>query len=254
VAKAIYPSKINQRAFLKMPSSQPYQPLLLRILHGLTGLSTLLAILTAAWTFDTYDARWINLPWPHLPAIEGIHGTFGLYALLLFPLLVVYSFRQGYRRLAQSDVVVTLVQKSPSHPRWWYALHRCANTLMLLALTGSLFSGKMMSSEWLPKGELNHFWYYGHLVGWLILVVSLSIHLLMVIKVGGVPLLLSMLTWRFRKVDHPRHWPVHIASTGQSLQLKTVKGWLHWAKTLKLMEASILVILVAGWVIPLFKH
>jgi hypothetical protein len=238
----------------QMPSAQPYQPLLLRILHGLTGISTILAIVTAAWTFDTYDARWINLPWPHLPAIEGIHGTFGLYALLLFPLLVLYSFRQGHRRLAQSATVATLTKQSPSHPLWWYALHRCTNTLMLLALTWSLFSGKMMSSEWLPKGELAHFWYYAHLTGWLSLICSLGLHVLMAAKVGGVPLLRSMLTWRFRSVDHPRLWPRQMTETCQQIQLKTLKGWLRWVQTFKLLEAIILLILVAGWIIPLFKY
>ncbi|GAB4140362.1 MAG: cytochrome b/b6 domain-containing protein [Cyanobacteria bacterium J069] len=236
-----------------MPS-RPYQPLLLRILHGVTGLSAIAAILTAAWTFDTYDARWIDLPLPRLPEIEGIHGTFGLYALLAFPLLVLYAFRQGDRRLAQPDSFNTLTRMSPARPAWWYALHRCTNTTMLLAMTFALFSGKMMDSNWLPRGETHHAWYLTHLVSWVVLVVCLGLHLLMAAKVGGQPLLVSMLEWQFREKDHPKRWPSQIAATWNARHFDTLRGWLAWAKSLRLLEAGILLAIAFAWIIPLFKH
>lgn len=56
----------------KLSPSFPYQPLLLRILHGLTGLFLTAAILTAYWTYDTYDGRWGRIPLPTFPDIEGM--------------------------------------------------------------------------------------------------------------------------------------------------------------------------------------
>jgi hypothetical protein len=53
----------------------PYQPLLLRILHGLIGLTAIAAIVTAFWTYNTYDGRWGKIPLPKFSEIEGIHGT-----------------------------------------------------------------------------------------------------------------------------------------------------------------------------------
>ena len=44
--------------------SQPYQPLLLRILHGLIGLFTIAAVITAYWTYDVYDGRWGSITLP----------------------------------------------------------------------------------------------------------------------------------------------------------------------------------------------
>ena len=146
-----------------MSLSKPYQPLLLRILHGLTGLFLIAAILTALWTYDTYDGRWLDLPLPIYLDIEGVHGTFGLYTLLIFPAFVVYAFHWGRRRLVQPDSLNSLALTRK--PIWWYTLSRFSNTLALVALTFALFSGKMMDKTWLPKGELDHAWCYslGHL-------------------------------------------------------------------------------------------
>ncbi|MDJ0585680.1 MAG: cytochrome b/b6 domain-containing protein, partial [Microcystis sp. M49636_WE2] len=41
-----------------MKTNQPYQPLLLRILHGFTGIALIAAMVTAYWTYDTFDGRW----------------------------------------------------------------------------------------------------------------------------------------------------------------------------------------------------
>lgn len=195
---------------------KPYQPLLLRILHGFNGLFAISAILTAFWTYNTYDGRWGKLPLPNFPEIEGIHGTFGLWTLLLFPAFVRYAFHQGQNRLIQPDTLAML--RRVGKPIWWYTLHRIVNTGSLLALTFALFSGKMMDEKWLPQGELNHFWYYAHLVGWLILVGFIAVHLLMSAKVGGMPLLLSMLSWKFRPKDSPAHWRGHIQQWWQQVR------------------------------------
>ncbi|MFM2312068.1 MAG: hypothetical protein RLZZ04_1344 [Cyanobacteriota bacterium] len=233
--------------------SQPYQPLLLRILHGLTGLSAIAAIITAFWTYNTYDGRWGTIPLPKFQEIEGIHGTFGLWTLLIFPLFVVYAFNQGQRRLIQSNTLNKLAQVG--QPIWWYTLHRLVNTASILALTFALFSGKMMSEKWLPQGELNHFWYSAHLVAWLILVMAIALH------VGGVPLVLSMLHWRFRSQDSPALWRQHLlpwrdpqASGANPLTTSLIRQWLSFPAPLKSLEIFVLIIIALAWIISLIKE
>ncbi len=234
-----------------MKLAQPYQPLLLRILHGLTGLFLVAAILTAFWTYDTYDGRWGRVPLPSYKDIEGIHGTFGLWTLLIFPALVIYACHRGQKRLVQPDSFTTLTQVGT--PIWWYTLNRFTNTFTLLALTFALFSGKMMDETWLPKGELNHAWYYAHLLGWGIMVGAIALHLLMNAKVGGVPLLLSMLNWQFRAQDSPKLWSAHLAQWWTSLGQGSWANWFQVPRILVVLEIAILLSIVAAWIIPLLK-
>lgn len=198
-----------------MPASTPYQPLLLRIFHGISGILGILALITGFWVYNTYDRRFGSLPLPPLPDVQGIHGTFGLFFLLGFPLLAIYSFHWGSRRLIQADFVGRLTQKL-GQPVWWYTLQRLANTTMLLAATLSVVSGRMMQEAWLPAGELYHRWYTLHLLGWAIFLVALVLHVLMSFKVGGVPLLRSMLHTRYRPDDAPSLW------------LERLRNWRQW--------------------------
>ena len=239
-----------------MAPTQPYQPLLLRILHGLTGIFLIAAILTAFWTYDVYDGRWGRIPLPDYKGIEGLHGTFGLYTLLLFPAFVIYAFHQGRKRLVQSDSIRQLSRIGK--PIWWYTLSRFTNTLTLLALTFALFSGKMMDETWLPKGELNHTWYYAHLVSWVVMVVAIALHLLMNAKIGGSPLLLSMVSWHFRQKDSPKLWATHLSNylaNGRS------RNWQNfWQNRLQskfvplILETIILLSLTMAWAIALAKE
>ncbi|HEY9695363.1 MAG TPA: cytochrome b/b6 domain-containing protein [Oculatellaceae cyanobacterium] len=234
-----------------MKLTQPYQPLLLRILHGFTGLFLVAAILTAFWTYDTYDGRWGRIPLPTYRDIEGVHGTFGLYTLLIFPFFVLYAFHRGQRRLIQPDSLAKLA--SFGKPIWWYTLNRFTNTFALIALTFAVFSGKMMDETWLPKGELNHAWYYAHLIAWVIMVIAIALHLLMNVKVGGVPLLLSMLNWRWRDKDSPTLWPAHLARWWSSLLQGSRENWFQSPQILVWLESAILFAVIAAWIIPLFK-
>ena len=61
----------------KMAPSKPYQPLLLRLLHGANASIALLAVLTSLLVYVVYDHRLFNLGLPEIPHIIGIHGTFG---------------------------------------------------------------------------------------------------------------------------------------------------------------------------------
>jgi hypothetical protein len=110
----------------------------------------------------------------------------------------------------------------------------------------------MMDSEWLPEGELNHFWYYAHLLSWLIMAVCLILHLLMTAKVGGVPLLLSILKWRFREQDNPKLWLSQLRQWGLSLRLANSFQWLQSLNLYKILEIVVLLAIVAAWIIPKF--
>ena len=73
-------------------------------------------------------------------------------------------------------------------------------------------AGKFQDETWLPRGELNHTWYYIHLISWLVIVLAIAIHLLMSAKVGGLPLILSMFDKNYRPVDSPTVWFQKIGS------------------------------------------
>lgn len=194
-----------------MPQSRPYQPLLLRLLHGLNAAIALLAILTAFLVYNTYDGRLGKVPVARIADIIGIHGTFGKMLLLgVMPAFALYSFHAGQKRLVQPDSFGKLTQLGK--PIWWYSLHRIVNTLMLLALTWAIASGSMVKEEWLPAGELTQLWYYLHASGWVVLVFCLAMHLLMSAKVGGLPLILSMFDAAYHPKDSPAGWWQKICS------------------------------------------
>lgn len=234
--------------------SQPYQPLLLRIIHGLVGLSAIAAIITAYWTYDVYDGRWGSISLPKWSEIEGIHGTFGLWTLLILPFLVIYAFNRGQKKLIQSDSLQKLTEFGK--PIWWYSLHRLVNTGNILALTLAVFSGKMMDEQWLPQGELAHFWYSAHLISWLILVISIALHVLMSIKVGGIPLILSMFNWQFRTQDSPYLWKENLLYWFNHFNCTVIKQWLRLRSRslLKIIEIFVLIMIVLAWVISLLKE
>ena len=232
--------------------SQPYQPLLLRILHGLIGLFIIAAIITAYWTYDVYDGRWGSITLPKFMEIEGIHGTFGLWCLLIFPLFAVYAFHRGQRRLIQPDSLKKLTRFGK--PIWWYSLHLLVNTLSILAVTFAVFSGKMMDEKWLPQGELNHGWYYAHLISWLVLVICIAFHVLMSIKVGGLPLILSMVNLRFRSQDNPSLWRENFEIWRSNFDMVIVKQWLSSLSLLKVIEIFVFVVIVLAWIVSLIKE
>jgi hypothetical protein len=205
-----------------MSQSHPYQPVLFRILHSVAALLTVLALISGFWVYNTYDKRWGGLTLPTLGDIQGIHGTIALTFLLLLPVFALYSFRLGYRRLVQEQSFIQL--KQLGKPVWWISAHHFANTLMLLAATFAVVTGRMMKEEWLPAGEIHRSWYLMHLAAWVCVFMSLALHLLMGAKVGGVPLLVSMFNWKIRGEDTPRSWFQGIKIKHSSLVLKVLEG------------------------------
>jgi hypothetical protein len=181
-----------------MSRSRPYQPFLFRLLHGINGLLILASILTGFLVYNSYDGRWGKLPIAKVPEIIDIHGTIAVSFFLVIPAFAIYSLYAGDKRLLQPNSLANITKP--------YNLHRLVNTLMLFAATLAALSGRMMKEEWLPNGQLNHFGYSLHLVSWLVIIFCLALHLLMVVKVGGIPLIQSMIDWQFRPNDSPRHW------------------------------------------------
>ncbi|QLE55050.1 cytochrome b/b6 domain-containing protein [Nostoc sp. TCL26-01] len=187
-----------------MSRSTPYQPLLLRLLHGISGILAIAAIFSGFLVYNTFDGRFGKIPIPRIGQIIDIHGTFAVFFFLIFPAFALYSFHAGNKRLLQSNSLQNLTQVG--RPIWWVSWQRIANTLMLIAAVLAVLSGRMMQEQWLPTGELNHSWYLLHLSAWVVMVFCLAIHVLMSSKVGGVPLLLSMITFNIRSEDSPTHW------------------------------------------------
>ncbi len=205
-----------------MSRVHPYQPVLLRILHGVAAVLLVLALISGFLIYNTYDKRWGSLTLPTIGDIQGIHGTIALTFLLVLPVFALYSFHIGYRRLVEEQSFSQL--KQFGKPVWWVAAHRFANTLMLLAATFAVVTGRMMKEEWLPAGEIHRQWYLAHLAAWVCVFMSLTLHLLMGAKVGGFPLLVSMFNWKIRGEDTLLSWHQGVKIKHSSLALKVLEG------------------------------
>ncbi|PAX59495.1 cytochrome b/b6 domain-containing protein [Brunnivagina elsteri] len=189
-----------------MLRSKLYQPLLLRLFHGINALLIIGAAITGFLVYDSWDGRFggLSLTKTNRSLID-IHGTFGFFiSYIALPLFLIYCWKAGKNRLLQADTLQQL--GNVGRPIWWYTLQRIANTFMLIAALFSVISGKFQDENWLPQGELNHVAYYIHLIAWVVVILALSIHLLMSAKVGGLPLLISMFDTIYRPEDSPRFW------------------------------------------------
>jgi Prokaryotic cytochrome b561 len=204
-----------------MSRTHPYQPVLLRILHSIAAALLVSALISGFLVYNTYDKRWGHLALPKISDVQGIHGTIALTFLLFLPVFALYSFHIGYRRLVQAQSFRQLQQLG--NPAWWISLHRFANTLMLLAATFAVITGRMMKEEWLPAGEIHRQWYVAHLVAWVCVFISLALHLLMGAKVGGVPLLVSMFNWKIHSDDTLFPWLLQAKINHSSLVLKVLE-------------------------------
>ncbi|WP_071188673.1 cytochrome b/b6 domain-containing protein [Trichormus sp. NMC-1] len=236
-----------------MNRSAPYQPLILRILHGVSGILAIGAIISGFLVYNTFDKRFGQIPIPKINPIQDIHGTLGLFFLILLPFFAFYSFHAGKRRLIQPDSIQKLTQFGT--PIWWISLQRLVNTEMLIAAVLAVISGRMMKEEWLPTGELDHIWYYAHLIAWMIMICCVAVHVLMSAKVGGVPLLLSILSWKFRPEDSPVNWYSHLRGWLSNFP-NNFQGEINQFRAsnslLKMIEVIVLGGIMAAFVLPLF--
>ncbi|NJN75691.1 MAG: cytochrome b/b6 domain-containing protein [Synechococcaceae cyanobacterium RL_1_2] len=220
-----------------MAKTSPYQSVLLRLTHGFAALSAIAAWFTGFWVYDNYDRRWGTIGLPKLIEIQNIHGTIAVAFTMIFALFALYSLRLGYRRLIQPDALSSLQQLN--QPRWWQTLHQATNTLMLAASVIAMITGRMMEEKWLPGGELDHRWYLAHLLAWVFLFLALASHVLMAVKIGGMPLILSMVNGKIRSGDNIQAW-------WQQLQTKRSRFFLR-------LEIIIIGGIAVALILPVFK-
>lgn len=195
-----------------MPPTKPYQPLVLRLLHGANAALIICAAITGFLVYDSWDGRFgkLGITKANRDLID-YHGTFGfLIFFIALPLFLIYCFKAGRSRLIGPDTLSHLPQVGK--PVWWLGLQRIANTLILICAIFAAISGKFMDEAWLPLGDLTQIPYYIHLTAWLTLILALALHLLMSAKVGGLPLLLSMFDSKYRPSDSPKLWKDRLVS------------------------------------------
>ena len=161
----------------------PYQPSLLRLLHGATGLLVAGAWLSGLVLLLTLDRRWGSLPLALPGEWVDLHGTVGVLLLPVALLFGLYACTLGRRRL-----------------------QRFTNLVPLLALALAIGSGKLMDEDWLREGQLDHLVYSVHLSAWLLLAISVVLHLAGGLGRGGWPLLRSMAALGWRPNDAPAAW------------------------------------------------
>ncbi|MFM8604022.1 MAG: cytochrome b/b6 domain-containing protein [Cyanobium sp.] len=172
--------------------ARPYQPSLLRLLHGATALLVPLAWLTGLVVYSCYDGRFGRLPWFNAPggtAAEwiDIHGTVGVLLWPVALLFGLYALSAGRARLRQP-----------------------ANALALVALALAVGSGKLMQEDWLRDGQLEPLVYSVHLLAWLLIAGAVAAHVGSVLRRGGVALAASMASLRLRSGDLPGDWYAQI--------------------------------------------
>ena len=107
-----------------------------------------------------------------------------------------------------------------SKPAWWYALHALVNTSLLIFASLAVISGDDLGQNVLENGVFSDWGYALHVVAWLGLLLCTLLHILLSLKVGGVPLLLSIVSFNIRAKDHPRHWPQRLKEEWQTVQKK----------------------------------
>ena len=171
---------------------RPYQPSLLRLLHGGTALLVAAAWLSGLLVYLSADGRGLSQRWREVVQGVGsqlgddwidIHGSVGVALLPLAVLLALYALTLGKARLRQAS-----------------------NSLPLVALTAAIGSGKLMDEDWLREGTLQHPVYSVHLIAWLLVAISVTVHLGAALVRGGPALLRSMLSLRLRPGDLPGQW------------------------------------------------
>jgi len=90
-------------------------------------------------------------------------------------------------------------------------------------------------------------------MAWVLLALTLALHVLVHAKVGGVPLLLSMWSWRFRNHDSPLLWPKHVARWWSWVRQQGGIGWWRLVTSMSRLEMGIWITMAAAWIIPLLR-
>ena len=96
---------------------RPYQPSLLRLLHGATALLVPLAWLTGLLVYSTLDGRFGRLPFSLAGEWIHIHGTVGVLLWPIALLFALYALTTGRVRLRQPANALALLAPWS----WWWA-------------------------------------------------------------------------------------------------------------------------------------
>jgi hypothetical protein len=168
----------------RSPMAAPYQPSLLRVLHGATAVLVAIGWITGLLLLGSFDGRWGRLPFTLDGEWIELHGYVGLVLALVLLLFVPYALTLGAGRL-----------------------RRFANSLPLMALLLAVGSGLQMKSDFLVNHATTPLPYALHLLAWLLLAVSVPLHLIGAVRRGGWPLAASMVSLRLLPHDGPLHWP-----------------------------------------------
>ena len=111
-----------------------------------------------------------------------------------------------------------------------------------------------MSSEWLPKGELTHSWYYAHLIAWVVMVITIVLHVLINAQLGGVPLLRSMWHTQSHPQDSPKRWKKQVVTAWSAVHQTRRQDWIHIISELPQLELAIFLSVIAAWIISTGKE
>jgi hypothetical protein len=134
-----------------------------------------------------FDGRWGRWPFQLDGTWIEIHARIGLLLVLVLLLFVPYSLTLGAARL-----------------------RRTANSLPLLALGLAVLSGLQMRVEWLLDHRSPPLPYSLHLTAWLLLALSVPVHVIGVVRRGGWTLAGSMVSLKLRDQDGPTAWPAQV--------------------------------------------
>jgi len=162
----------------------PYQPSLLRLLHGVTAFLVAGCWLSGLIVYSRYDGRWGRLPFSPAGDWIDLHGHTGFLLLPLGLVFAAYALTLGRARLK-----------------------RTTNAMALGALALAVGTGKLMNGDWLQDGALQHLAYGLHLLAWLLIGLAVLLHVGEGLRLGGVPLLASMASTAVRTGDRPGDWP-----------------------------------------------
>lgn len=165
----------------------PYQPSLLRLLHGVTAVLVTGCWLSGLIVYSRYDGRWGRLPFTPAGNWIDLHGQVGWLLLPLGLAFAAYALTLGRPRLK-----------------------RTTNAMALGALVLAVATGKLMDEDWLRDGVLHHLAYSLHLVAWLLIGLAVMVHVGDSLRLGGMPLLASMGSTNLRSGDLPGDWPAQI--------------------------------------------
>jgi hypothetical protein len=165
----------------------PYQPSLLRLLHGVTAVLVLGCWLSGLIVYSRYDGRWGRLPFRPAGDWIDLHGLAGWLLLPLGLAFAAYALTLGRSRLK-----------------------RTSNAMALGALGLAVATGKLMNEDWLRNGGLHHLAYGLHLLAWLLIGLAVLLHVGEGLRLGGAPLLASMARTAVRPGDRPGDWPTQV--------------------------------------------